>query len=97
MTSELSSWARLSIDTPAWYVFWVDGRVSDELMMRLGGLDRDQGVTEQTTQLNGTLADQAALLGVLRTLVHAGYALLSIECLGPLDEPGACVDDAPRS
>jgi hypothetical protein len=86
MSSESSSWTRLSIDTAAWYVLRVDGMVPEELMPRLGGLERGPGVTDRTTQLNGAFVDQGALLGVLRTLVYAGHALLSIECLGPFDD-----------
>jgi hypothetical protein len=76
------------MDTAARYAVCVDGLVPEELVPRLGGLEIGPGPTGQTTRLSGALPDQAALLGVLKTLVHTGYPLLSIECLGPLDEGG---------
>jgi hypothetical protein len=79
-------WAPLRIDTPARYVLRVDGIVRQELVPWLGGLEIRPGTTGQTTQLSGAFLDQSALLGALKTLVHAGHALVSIECLGPLAE-----------
>ena len=87
-----TSWKRLSIDTPAQYAVRVNGRVPEALVPWLGGLEIGLGNSEQTTLLVGPLIDQAALLGVLNTLVQAGYALQSIECLGPLDDAGPAAD-----
>ena len=86
-------WERLKIDTPAEYALRADGHVAEELVPRLGGLEIGQGNNDQTTLLVGRLIDQAALLGALRTLVHAGYALQSIECLGPLNDAEPVADE----
>jgi len=96
MSGETSSWNRLSIDTAARYTLWVDGMVPDEMEPWLGGLELEPGMRDHTTQLSGVFADQSALLGVLKTLVHAGYALLSIECLGPAVDQVAGMDARQR-
>lgn len=88
-----ASWNRVRIDTAAEYVLWVNGLVPEEMVPLLGGLEIGLGNTDRTV-LTGTFTDQAALLGVLKTLIHAGHALRSVECLGPLNDVEPEADDA---
>ena len=69
----------------AWYRIRVRGRVRPELSARLENMRvsnwcRDDGVEEST--LEGLLADQAALSGVLNSLYALHLPLVVVECVG---------------
>jgi hypothetical protein len=74
----------LSVEMPATYRIRVLGRIKASWFDRLEGMAI--GVTHPTqspsvTTLSGTLADQAALVGVLNSLHGLRLVLLSVECL----------------
>ena len=66
----------LKLDQPAEYEITVQGLVSDRWEDWLGDMARmttgDQGLA--VTTLTGTVADQAALMGLLQTLYNCGLA-----------------------
>ncbi|HRV92648.1 MAG TPA: hypothetical protein P5526_10835 [Anaerolineae bacterium] len=81
MTIELPP---LSLDDPALYRIYAQGRFSPDWLDMLSGewtiADTPTNRTEATI-LVGQVLDQAALLGVLMQLYNMGLPLLSIECL----------------
>lgn len=68
------------------YEIRVEGHLDSSHAERLGGLslhpDFDDG--QPITVLSGSLADQAALHGVLNTLQALGVVLLDVQRLEPL-------------
>jgi hypothetical protein len=75
----------VTMDGPVACVIRVRGALSPHWADRLGGLritiaGRPQAGDRATSELRGELLDQAALLGVLRTLYDLGYPLLSVAC-----------------
>lgn len=73
----------------ATYRIRVCGRLNPELANRVAGmhieiLTRDDGSIESV--LEGRLADQAALTGVLNTLYDWHLPVISADCLGGVDE-----------
>jgi hypothetical protein len=56
--------------------------VSPSWSPNLGGLRIESGNEGTSTLLVGVVADQAALMGVLKALVDMGYPILSVECIG---------------
>lgn len=87
MTADLKIWM------PATYRILVHGTVHEQYSGLLGGLTIepiDQSGEAQVTMLYGPLRDQAALLGILNTLVNSMHlALLLVNC----EEIGQHVDD----
>lgn len=74
----------LTIDKTASYSIRVIGVLDDNWSDRLGGLtitSSEQAGKKAVTTLSGTLIDQAALFGVLKTLYDLRMPLLSVECL----------------
>lgn len=74
----------LKLETPAVYRICVQGRLDHNWSDRLGGMAiRSSSSLESapTTILEGHLADQAALSGVLNTLYDLHLPLLKVECL----------------
>lgn len=76
--------ASSGFDGPAMYRISVKGRIPPNWRDRLEGM----GVTEWSaegmpprTTLLGELADQAALAGVLDTLIRLHLTVVSVECL----------------
>ena len=74
---------------PAIYRIRVSGRLASDLSGRLGGmridnLARDDGIAESVLQ--GRLADQAALAGVLNKLYDLHLPVMSVDCLSGLNE-----------
>jgi hypothetical protein len=74
---------RLKLDQPAEYEITVQGLVSDRREDWLGNMARtatdDQGLA--VTTLSGTVADQAAWMGLLQTLYNLGFPLLRVNLL----------------
>ena len=73
----------ISLDKPATYHIRVKGYLDERWSRRLGGLnvtpvENDQQMT--VTHLNGQVADQAALFGVLLALYDMRLPLLSVFC-----------------
>ncbi len=69
---------------PATYRVEVCGRLDADWSSRLAGMDithprRPDG--EETTALEGRIADQAALAGVLNALYELHLPVLSVQCL----------------
>ncbi|GHO68105.1 hypothetical protein KSC_069970 [Ktedonobacter sp. SOSP1-52] len=60
------------------YTIRIQGHLDPSWQDRFGGLCIEQQETG-TTQLSGTLPDQAALHGVLLQIVRLGLTLLSLE------------------
>ena len=85
--ARLTSWKGLKLETPSTYRIRVQGLLDSTWSNRLGGM---AVATERSadrppvTFLEGRLADQAALSGVLNTLYDLHLPLLSVE---NLDEP----------
>jgi len=75
-------WHRLSLHDPANYSVRVGGQLSPNWSPYLGGLRIESGNGGTSTLLVGVVADQAALMGVLKALVDMGYPILSVECIG---------------
>ena len=74
-----------TMSEPATYRIRVRGRLDPRLSDRVGGmhidnLSRDDGRAESV--LEGRLADQAALTGVLNTLYELHLPVISADCLG---------------
>lgn len=64
------------------YVIRVGGALRDTWSDRLGGMRiTPDDINPGCTLLEGTLPDQAALLGVLNGLYDLGMPLLSVECV----------------
>jgi len=78
----------LRLDCPAVYCIRVQGLVAEAWADWLGGmaittLRRPSG--QPITSLNGSVADQAALHGLLATLYGLGLPLISVRVLGLAD------------
>lgn len=76
------------MDAPATYRIRVLGQLDsdwvDALWRMICSVDQTDEVTE--TVMEGEVADQAALLGVINTLYNMGHAVLSIERIDSGDE-----------
>ncbi len=73
----------LSVSQPLTYRVSVQGRVDERWMAWFEGMDLTVELGESaipTTVLEGTLADQAALHGLLRKLYSLGFVILSLTC-----------------
>ena len=70
-------------DRPATYAIWVRGALDHGWSERLGGLQAREVQTgrQAMTELVGTLVDQAALAGVLKTLNDLGLPIVSVDRL----------------
>jgi hypothetical protein len=70
-------------DRPAIYAIWVQGVLDRGWSERLGGLHTREVQTSghAMTELVGTLVDQAALAGVLKTLNDLGLPIVSLDRL----------------
>jgi hypothetical protein len=83
--SEMNSTVgRLTLDAPATYRICVQGRLSASSSDYFQGLrieEATDGNAYPRSVLEGTLIDQAALTGVLSSLVDWGFPLLSVECV----------------
>ncbi|KPK01706.1 MAG: hypothetical protein AMJ56_21840 [Anaerolineae bacterium SG8_19] len=78
---------KLSVFSPARYRISVLGFLDENMTERLCGLtiehqEHDPGSSKSIVSLNGSLADQAALLGALNILYNMRMPLLSVEYLG---------------
>ena len=74
-----------SIQEPGVYRIRVAGRLGPGWADRLGGMEirvREQGSHGPVTELCGTVADQAALQGLLDQLYARGCVLLGVDLLG---------------
>jgi hypothetical protein len=76
------TWHRLTLHDAANYSVRVGGRLSPSWSPYLGGMRIESGNGGTSTLLVGSLADQAALMGVLKALIDMGYPILSVECIG---------------
>lgn len=82
--SHATSWKGLKLGTPATYRIRVQGHIDSNWSDRFGGMILTRETTAQrlkVTILQGHLADQAALSGVLNTLYDFHLPLLSVENL----------------
>ena len=78
----------MEFDRTAVYRIRVLGRLDERWSERLGGLDLKICDEEpEQTELTGSLADQAALMGVLQYLYTRGISILRVERLMPEDSP----------
>ena len=71
-------------DRPATYRIGVQGRIPPRWRDRLEGMaitERAAGADPPVTTLVGELADQAALAGVLNTLIELHLSVVSVERL----------------
>ena len=68
-----------SMRGPATYRIRVRGALAAEELARLGDF---RIVPEEETVLEGRVADQAALSGLLNALYHNHLPVISVECLG---------------
>jgi hypothetical protein len=76
--------ASTGFDGPATYRIKVRGRIPSRWCDRLEGMTVTEcraGAGPPTTTLDGELADQAALAGLLDTLFLLHLSVLSVECL----------------
>jgi hypothetical protein len=83
-----------SIHEPGVYRIQVAGRLGHEWADRVGGLKihvREEGARGPITELSGTVADQAALQGLLDLLYARGCVLLGVDLLSP----GGCIEHDP--
>lgn len=78
---------KLSMDQPLIYRIQVQGRIDerwaghfDGMAVKMRSVD---GIAPITT-LEGVVADQAALHGLLRALYNLGFLLVRVLCLEPL-------------
>jgi hypothetical protein len=72
---------KLTLDQPATYQIKVPGYLNDSWSDWAGGMTitvESGGDGPPTTSLTGTVADQAALQGLLRRLYSLGLPLLSV-------------------
>jgi hypothetical protein len=80
-------WPRVTVYGPARYTVRVRGALSAAWSATLGGMRIEPADQGEVTTLVGSLPDQAALMGVLKTLVAMGCVILSVECVGAADVP----------
>jgi hypothetical protein len=93
---------RLFSDRPATYAIWVRGVLEPRWSERLGGMQSRtvRAGAQPMTELVGTLADQTALVGVLKALYDLGLSLISLDRLvevEPDEEASSDEADAPGS
>jgi hypothetical protein len=77
-----------TMDGPATYRIYVKGHLVSDWSDRLADMKIESSVApngQETTTLEGRLADQAALFGVLNTLYELHLPVLSVECLDRVD------------
>ena len=75
---------KYTFDRPGIYCIRVHGTIDVSWSERLAGMQittRNRGGEGPVTTLVGTVADQAALAGVLETLYEAHFTLVSVEML----------------
>jgi hypothetical protein len=76
---------KLALNQPAAYEITVPGELDPSWSDWVGGMvvrvENETG-GPPVTALTGTVADQAALLGLLRRLYSVGLPLLSVICVG---------------
>lgn len=73
------------MEIPARYRIVVGGKMMTTWSSRLGGMsitDDSTGHGIGVTALEGKLADQGALAGILNTLIDNHYPIISVEYLG---------------
>ncbi len=76
------------MDGPATYRIYVKGHLVSDWSDRLSDMKIESSVApdgQETTTLEGRLADQAALFGVLNTLYELHLPVISVECLDRVD------------
>ena len=76
------------MDGPATYRICVKGRLVSDWLDRLSDMKVESSVErdgQETTMLEGRLADQAALSGLLNTLYELHLPVISVECLDMVD------------
>jgi hypothetical protein len=76
---------------PLEYRIDVQGRIDNRLADWFEGMRMESVGSENepdATSLTGTVADQAALMGLLRKLYDRGYLLLCVNCISPGDSSG---------
>ena len=74
---------RLTLADPASYCIRVQGVLGESWSEHLGMTVEveDDEAQHPVTKLTGSVADQAALFGLLDSLYGLGFPLLSVECL----------------
>ena len=75
---------RLTLDQPATYQIKVPGALDESWSDWAGGMTvavESEGDGPPVTTLTGTVADQAALQGLLRRLYSLGLPLISVICV----------------
>ncbi len=80
----MTDMARVGRDRPATYHILVQGWVGERWADWVNGMAmvRHGGDDEPVTTLTGTVADQAALLGLLTKLYNLGFVLLEVKWTG---------------
>jgi hypothetical protein len=81
---DVVSTAGSGFDGPETYRIRVRGRIPAKWYDRLEGMtitECSQGTSRPVTELEGELADQAALAGLLDTLFLLHLSVVSVECL----------------
>jgi hypothetical protein len=81
---------RLGLDRPATYQIKVQGRLDERWSDWFGGMTITvelEGDGLPITTLTGTVADQAALQGILRALYTLGLPVRSVTCIESGDGP----------
>jgi hypothetical protein len=73
-------------DQPGWYEIRLTGHLAPRWATRLPGMTLTPQA-DGTTLVEGPVADQAALHGLLRTLRDIGLPLLSVSRLDPATQP----------
>jgi hypothetical protein len=76
--------ARSGFDRAATYRIWVQGRIPPKWCDSLEGMavaEYSTGAGQLSTTLEGELADQAALAGLLETLFRLHLSVVSVERL----------------
>ena len=80
----------LALNQPATYEITVPGELDPSWSDWAGGMAiraECEGDGPPVTTLTGTVADQAALLGLLRRLYSVGLPLLSVVCVAAGTQP----------
>ena len=75
---------KLTLDRPATYQIKVPGELSESWSDWAGGMTvtvESEGEGPPVTTLTGSVADQAALQGLLRRLYALGLPLISVHCV----------------
>jgi hypothetical protein len=75
---------KLTLDRPATYQIQVPGELDESWSEWAGGMAitiEAEGDGPPVTTLTGTVADQAALQGLLRRLYSLGLPLISVNCI----------------